>query len=107
MARAASSISGSAQAPQVMSNVGRNSRIRRSGARRRQRGVAQAGLLAKLLIAGFVLVGIGIAVRPMEWTRPEMLAPLGLDLAMVVTNIGIFLAFAGVLNSFFYTPFKE
>jgi len=43
----------------------------------------------------------------MEWTRPEMLAPLGLDLAMVITNIGIFLAFVGVLNSFFYAPFKE
>ena len=54
-----------------------------------------------------MLIGIGIAVKPMDWTRPEMLAPLGLDLAMVITNIGIFLAFAGVLNSFFYAPFKE
>ena len=60
-----------------------------------------------MIISGAVLILIGIWCQPMEWTRPEMLAPLGLNLAMVITNIGIFLAFVGVLNSFFYAPFKE
>jgi F-type H+-transporting ATPase subunit b len=90
-----------------MQNVGRTSRNSHSGPRRLQRGVAQAGLLGRLLVAGIILIAVGIFVKPMDWTRPEMLAPLGFDLAMVITNIGIFLVFVGVLNSFFYTPFKE
>ncbi|MHB8634927.1 MAG: F0F1 ATP synthase subunit B [Fimbriimonadaceae bacterium] len=90
-----------------MPNVGRSFHVPRPNARRLQRGVAQPGLLARLTISGFVLIVIGVICRPMAWTRPEMLAPLGLDLAMVLTNIGIFLAFVGVLNSFFYAPFKE
>jgi F-type H+-transporting ATPase subunit b len=38
---------------------------------------------------------------------PEMFKSLDLDLAMTITNIGIFLVFAGVLNTYYYAPFRE
>lgn len=86
---------------------GPRSLIRAPRTRRLQRGVAQSGLLTRLTIAGIVIIAVGVYISPMDWTRPEVLKALGLDFGMVLTNLGIFLVFVGVLNSFFYAPFKE
>jgi len=60
-----------------------------------------------LLIAGVILIALGITFQTQDWVRPAVLAGLDLDFSKVLVNIGIFLVFIQVLNSFFYTPLKE
>ncbi len=96
-----------------MSNLGRshhNAPVRASRPRRLHSGVAQAGVacpIGDIAVPSFSS-RLGCSVKDMDWTQPEMLArPLGLDFAMMITNIGIFLVFTGVLNSFFYAPLRD
>lgn len=81
--------------------------VRASRRRHLIRGAANVGVLGRYIVAGFVLIGVGVACKGQAWTQPELLKPMGLDLAITITNMGIFLAFAGVINVFYYTPFKE
>lgn len=60
-----------------------------------------------LYLIGAICLVVGFLLRGQSWTTPEMFKGLGLDLAMTITNVGLFLIFAQVINTYFYSPLKE
>ena len=57
-----------------------------------------------LLVVGVVLIVIGSLCKGQAWTTPAMFSGLDLDLAMVITNVGLFVVFAPVLRTYFVDP---
>jgi|GEM_PF-1823467 len=67
----------------------------------------QKNNLLTFMIAGVVMIVIGIFTIHQPWIEPPLLKGLDLNFARVIINIGWFLVYIGVLREFFYKDLKE
>ncbi len=72
---------------------------------KRQRGFAMNK--AVLTILGLVLIVVGALLKGQAWTKPEILSPLGLDLAKTIVGVGYFLLFIQIIDLFFFAPLRQ
>jgi F-type H+-transporting ATPase subunit b len=72
---------------------------------KRQRGFAMNK--ATLTILGLALIVVGALLKGQAWTKPEILSPLGLDLAKTIVGIGYFLLFIQIIDLFFFAPLRQ